>query len=291
VQFVESSPAASDGVEVSEVRVVPGLGAVGRLDAPGGPIVLGSRRFLAARGLTLGPRLAMAIANAEARGVPLALVGWAGRARGLFVFDEQWRPVATAVIRWLVGAGYDIAVLTGDHAARGWAIRKTLGVPVVAALLPADKAAAIGRDRRGIGPVCMIGDGVNDAPALAASDVGIALGCGTDVSRDSAAVCLMGDDLAAIPWSLELARRTRRTIRRNLAWAFGYNGLGIVCAALGWLNPALAAALMVASSTLVIVNSLRLGRPFEVSLEREETRPVRSSLETEDPHLLEAAAR
>ena len=92
------------------------------------------------------------------------------------------------------------------------------------------------------------------------------MGCGTDVSRDSAAVCLMGDDLAAIPWSLELARRTRRTIRGNLAWAFGYNSLGVACAAMGWLNPALAAALMVASSTLVVVNSLRLGRPFEVPL-------------------------
>jgi heavy metal translocating P-type ATPase len=291
VQFVESSPSASDGVEVSEVRVVPGLGAVGRLDDPGGPIVLGSQRFLAERGLTLGPRQAMAIADAEAWGVPLTLVGWEGRTRGLFVFDEQWRPDARSVIRWLSGSGYDVAVLTGDHAARGRAIRKTLGVPVFAALLPPDKAAAIDRARRETGPVCMIGDGVNDAPALAASDVGIALGCGTDVSRDSAAVCLMSDDLAAIPWSLELARRTRRTIRGNLAWAFGYNSLGVVCAALGWLNPAVAAVLMVASSTLVVVNSLRLARPFEVSLEREETRPVRSSVETEDPHLLEAAAR
>ncbi len=117
------------------------------------------------------------------------------------------------MIRWLDGSGFDVAVLTGDHAARGRAIEQALGVPVEAALLPADKAAAIGRAREEVGPVCMIGDGINDAPALAASDVGIAMGCGTDVSRDSAAVCLMGDDLAAIPWSIELARRTRRAIR------------------------------------------------------------------------------
>jgi P-type E1-E2 ATPase len=236
--------------------------------------------------------LADVIDDAESRGVPLALVGWDGQARGLFVFDEQWRPDAAAVIRWLGRSGYDVAVLTGDHAARGWAIKKALGIPVVAALLPADKAAAIGRARQEFGTVCMIGDGINDAPALAASDVGIALGCGTDVSRDSAAVCLMGDDLAAIPWSLELARRTRRTIRGNLAWAFGYNTLGVAFAAMGWLNPALAAVLMVASSLLVVVNSLRLGRPFEVPLDRGmDIEPAQLPAEVSGPRLLEAAAR
>jgi heavy metal translocating P-type ATPase len=288
-EFVGSSPAATDGVEISEIRVVPGLGAVGRLDPAVGPIVLGSQRFLAEQGLVLGPRLAVALAVAETRGVPLALIGWEGQARGLFVFDEQWRPDATAVIRWLGGSGYDVAVLTGDHAARGRAIRKALGVPVVAALLPTDKAAAIELARRRIGPVCMIGDGVNDSPALATSDVGIALGCGTDVSQDSAGVCLMGDDLAAIPWSIELARRTRRAIRGNLAWAFSYNSLGVAVAAMGWLNPALAAALMVASSTLVIANSLRLGRPFEVPLDGETTtEPAPVSAKVDSPRLLES---
>ena len=141
-----------------------------------------------------------------------------------------------------------------------------LGVRVEAALLPAQKVAAVEKVKKSVGAVCMVGDGINDSPALAASDVGIALGCGADVSRDSAAVCLLGDDLSRIPWCIELARRTRRVIRWNLIWAFGYNSVGVACAAVGMLSPALAAFLMVASSALVTINSLRLGRRFVVEI-------------------------
>lgn len=125
-------------------------------------------------------------------------------------------------------------------------------------LRPEDKVAALLQVREQRGRTIMVGDGINDAPALAASDAGVALGCGADVSRESAHVCLLGNDLRRIPWAIRLARRTRTVIRQNLCWAFGYNAAGVVVAAAGLLNPAVAAAVMIVSSLLVISNSLRL---------------------------------
>ncbi len=190
-------------------------------------------------------------------------MGRLGRpARGVFLFDESLRPSARAALAHCRALGLDVGVLTGDHAARGAALARELGIKVEAGLLPEDKVAAIRQARTRFGPTAMVGDGVNDAPALAASDLGVALGCGADLSRDSAALCLLGDDLERFPWALELARRTVGVVRGNLAWAFGYNTVGVACAAAGWLNPAFAAFLMVGSSAFVIVNSLRL-RAFD----------------------------
>jgi heavy metal translocating P-type ATPase len=265
-QSIGARAAAAPG-DVTEIHIVPGLGIQGMLADTGSVIVLGSVRFLCEQQLVLGPRLQSAVDDAEASGMPVCIVGWDQQARGLFVFEEQWRPAARAVTRWLTAARMDVGVLTGDHSARGRLIARELGVSVEAQLLPRQKVQAIDRVHRTLGPVCMVGDGINDAPALAASDVGIALGCGTDVSRDSASVCLLGDELNKIPWAIELARRTRRVIRWNLLWAFGYNSVGIGFAALGWLNPALAAFLMAVSSALVTVNSLRLNQPFALDLD------------------------
>jgi P-type E1-E2 ATPase len=149
-------------------------------------------------------------------------------------------------------------LLSGDRRDRAEPVAASLGIECQAPLLPAEKLAVIeGLQRRGR-RVAMVGDGINDAPALATADVGVALGCGADVSRWSAGVCLLRDDLSALPWLVTLARRTDATIRWNLLWAFAYNAACVPLAAAGFVHPAVAAAAMVASSLLVVTNSLRL---------------------------------
>jgi P-type E1-E2 ATPase len=174
------------------------------------------------------------------------------------VFREELRPEAGQTVAELRLRGLDVAVLTGDHEARAAVIGRQLAVAVEGGLLPEAKVEAVQRARRTLGPVAMVGDGINDAPALAAADVGIALGCGVDVARDSASVCLMGNDLRRLPWAIDLARRTVRVIRRNLFWALAYNvvGIGLACADL--LNPIWAALAMVLSSFFVLSSSLTL---------------------------------
>jgi len=128
-----------------------------------------------------------------------------------------------------------------------------------AELLPKAKLDAI-EELKAAGPVIMVGDGINDAPALAAADIGVALGSGTDISRHSAGVCLLGNDLSRLPWLVRMAQQTVRTVRWNLFWAFAYNIAGIGLAASGWLHPVFAAIAMTISSLLVITNSLVLAR-------------------------------
>ncbi len=279
-----ASTTVATAARADQVRVVPGHGVTGTLqnDGPEISISLGSPLLMDERGLHLGPVLNHAVEQARSRGFSMALVGWDREVRGLFVFTEAWRPGFDQVIAWLQNAGLDVGVLTGDHIERGRAIARELGVSVEAGLLPEQKVAAIQRARSEHGSVAMVGDGINDAPALASSHVGIALGCGTDVSRDSAAICLLGDDLTRIPWTIELARRTIRVIRQNLFWAFAYNFCGVVAAALGWLNPALAAFLMVASSAIVIGNSLRLRQPLALNLPQSRPAPDTGSPNGED---------
>ncbi len=242
----------------AELRTIPGRGLVANAAAKTGLVYLGSPRLMEESGLVAERPLPQAIDDFQARGCSLACVGWAGKVRGVFAFEERVRDEAAEALEDCRRAGLETAILTGDSVMRAKRIGEQLAVPVQGALLPQEKVEAIERLRNEWRAAAMVGDGINDAPALAAADVGIALGCGADVSRQSAEVCLLGNDLRRVAWAVSLSRAAVRTIRQNLFWAFFYNVLGIALAAAGQLNPIWAAAAMTASSVLVIGNSLRL---------------------------------
>lgn len=263
---ISSNDYATDGV-----RSLPGLGVAARFDCLQGEAALGSPRFMTQRQFRPDSAIEDSIATAAQQSLAVACIGWRGRVQGCFLFAERPRSEALQAIAELRQRGLRVCILTGDLLSRCTELRDA-GLTVHAELLPDDKMAAIDslRDhraapglfarRRGVG---MVGDGVNDAPALAAADVGVALGCGADVARATAGVCLLSDDLLRLPWAVDLARRTVKTIRWNLAFAFLYNVVGVALATTGQLNPIVAAIAMTASSLLVVSNSLRLGHAVD----------------------------
>lgn len=252
-----------------DVQTIAGRGR--RASNGSDTMVLGSIRWMDDCGLAWGPVLSAVVNDARNSDRPIVAVGFRDRVCGVFLLDEAIRQEAAEAIGECRNHGLDQAVLTGDRAARAERLGSTLGLPVQTELLPDQKLAAIRAAHREFGSVTMVGDGLNDAPALAAADIGIALGCGADVSRDSADICLMSADLRLVPWMIDHSRRTVRTIRSNLAWSFAYNSIGVIFAASGQLHPALAAVLMVVSSLMVLGNSLRLSAtgPFASATSRD----------------------
>lgn len=236
---------------LAEVRSVAGCGVAGsRADSRGGveTIRLGSPAWIGDDDSTAAARPDDPTVSIAVDGVVVGRV-W---------FRETIRPEAAAALGSLRARGAALVVLSGDRPSRVARIADSLGLAWEAPLLPEGKLASIEALRAGGGGVAMVGDGINDAPALTAADVGVALGCGADVSRWSAGICLLRDDLSDLPWLVDLAARTGRTIRWNLLWAFGYNAALVPLAAAGRVHPALAAAAMLASSVLVVTTSLRL---------------------------------
>jgi Cu+-exporting ATPase len=197
----------------------------------------------------------------ERAGFTAVLVGWDGAVRGALACADAIKPSARAAIAQLRDLGLHPVLLTGDNEATARAVAAVVGIEeVIAGTLPAGKAEVIaGIQARGQ-RVAMVGDGVNDGPALAAADLGLALGSGTDVAICAADMILLRDDLRAVPEAIALARASFRAIRGNLGWAFGYNVAMVPLAALGLLNPLFASAAMTLSSTFVLWNSLRLQR-------------------------------
>lgn len=242
---------------VENFRAWPGLGVSGRVATQ--EVWVGSQRLMEQQELDLSDTLQGERQRLEQAGLTVIHVGWNGVVQGLLGLSETIRPAAAAALAEMQRQGVSVQVLTGDSRAAGAALGQRLGVTVQSELLPHDKVGVIEQAEAG-GSTAMIGDGLNDAPALARASVGIALGCGADVTREAADVSLLGSDLAQITWTLSLARRVYRTIGWNLARAFVYNVIGIGLAMAGFLHPVLAAAAMVLSSVLVVGNSLRIFR-------------------------------
>lgn len=245
---------------VHDVRAMPGLGIVGQTSNLSYTAV-GNARLMERLGWPMNDSLPAANVRLEAEGRTVALVGWDGEMRGLIGFAEAVRPEADEAVQELIGSGLSVEALTGDNHAAGEALRRQLGIRVHSNLLPEDKERLIGEARGRLGPVAMVGDGLNDAPALARADVGVALGCGVDITRETADVSLIGSDLRQVAWAVNLARQTYRAIRQNLWWAFFYNMLGVGLALAGVLHPIVSAMAMVLSNLFVVGNSLRLARP------------------------------
>ena len=253
----------------SDLRALPGRGAEARIG--GQRLALGSDRLLAEVGLDAGPLASFAQAHAAAslawlvampKGGEAEGEGQAqeGRVLGLLAFADAPRPGAEEAVAALKRQGFHVAMLSGDHVEAARAVAAALGIEDVrAGLLPAEKLAALAA-LRADGPVAMVGDGVNDAPALAAADLGIAVAGGSEAALHAAGITLLRADPRLVPAALAIARRTARTIREGLFWAFVYNLLALPFAAFGLLSPMLAGGAMAASSVCVVLNALRLRR-------------------------------
>lgn len=234
-----------------------GLGVSGTVD--GREVLIGRPRLLREHGLDVPEEVARAAATAEAQGRTAVLAGWDGRARGVLAVADVVRPTSRAAIAQLRALGLTPVLLTGDNATVARAVAAELGIDeVVAEVLPADKVDVVRRLQDEGRAVAMVGDGVNDAAALAQADLGLAMGTGTDVAIEASDLTLVRGDLMAAVDAIRLARRTLGIIKGNLFWAFAYNVAALPLAAAGLLNPMIAGAAMAFSSVFVVANSLRL---------------------------------
>ncbi len=236
---------------------IEGKGVQGIVD--GHAVLVGRDSLLAEWSQTLSPELASMKADAEGEGKTVVAVGWDGQARGILVVADTVKPSSAEAIAQLKAIGLTPILLTGDNDAVARRIAAEVGIDeVIAEVLPKDKVDVVTRLQREGKIVAMIGDGVNDAPALAQADLGIAMGTGADVAIEASDITLVRGDLRSAVDAIRLSRRTLGTIKTNLFWAFAYNVAAIPVAALGMLNPMLAGAAMALSSVFVVGNSLRL---------------------------------
>ncbi len=249
-------------IEVDAPRTLEAQAGFGVVADVGGTwVTLGTGALLERRGIAAPPRSGEAIAALEADGKTAVLVAVGDNVAGVIAVADTMAPNSREAVELLHGCGVDTVLVTGDNARVAEAIARQAGIRQVrAGVLPEGKSDQVGELQRQGRVVAMVGDGINDAPALAQADVGIAMGLGTDIAMEAAGITLLRSDLRGVPYAIGLARRTLRTIRQNLFWAFAYNVIGIPVAACGRLNPMIAAAAMSLSSVFVVTNSLRLKR-------------------------------
>ena len=236
-----------------------GLGVEGVVEGHG--VQVGRASLIAEWSLEIPAELTAARAAAELRGATPVFVAWDGAVRAVLVVADTVKPSSAQAVAALKGLGIRPLLLTGDNEATARAVAAEVGIEeVIAEVLPAAKADVVRRLQEEGRVVAMVGDGVNDAPALAIADLGLAIGTGTDVAIEASDLTLVSGDLRAAADAIRLSRATLRTIRENLAWAFGYNVAALPLAAAGLLNPVIAGAAMALSSVSVVANSLRLRR-------------------------------
>jgi Cu+-exporting ATPase len=232
-----------------------GLGVEGIVDGHG--VVVGRPAFVRDWGLAIPEQFDLA----QAQGRTAVMVAWDGAVRGLLVVADTVKPTSAGAVASLRALGLRPVLLTGDNEATARAVAAEVGIDeVIAEVLPSDKADVVRRLQAEGRVVAMVGDGVNDAPALAQADLGLAIGTGTDVAIEASDLTLVSGDLRAAADAIRLSRATLRTIKQNLAWAFGYNVAALPLAAAGFLNPVIAGLAMALSSVSVVANALRLRR-------------------------------
>ncbi len=258
--IANAARAAGSLAPVTDFANVQGKGVQGLVD--GHAVTAGRSSWLSQEfALTVPDALAVHVADAESEGRTVMFVAWDGQLRGALVVSDTIKPTSAEAIRELTSLGLTPVLLTGDNERAARAVAAEVGIAeVISEVLPADKVAVVKRLQAEGRVVAMVGDGVNDAAALAAADLGLAMGTGTDVAIEASDLTLVRGDLRTAADAIRLSRATLRTIKGNLFWAFAYNVAALPLAALGFLNPLIAGAAMAFSSVFVVSNSLRLRR-------------------------------